>query len=255
MVQITAAIIDDEQLVINNLVYLLRQFPYVNVVMQETQVLDALQKIQTLGSVDVVFMDISMPALSGIEAAARIFGIDPSIKIILLTAYEQYAIESFQANTVDYIIKPATAKRLQHSLNKLDGLLKSEGKGAGSPKEVSLSRPAQRAANKVVGFKENRFYVLDAQDIYFITTNGKMVVCYTRSDGYILKHNLSHWEKKLADKGFIRCHRAYIVNINHVRNFAPMFNSTFTITLDGRSEKVMVSRSYIDAFKEAFMGG
>ena len=254
MVHINAAVIDDEQLVINNLAYLLKQFPNVSVVMQSTQVLDALQQIQDAGNVDVVFMDISMPALSGIEAAARIFGIDPSIKIIFLTAYEQYAIESFQANTVDYIIKPATAKRLQHALSKLDGLLRSEGRGAGG-KEEPEPPPAQREVSKVIGFKENRFYVLDAQDIYFITTHGKTVVCCTGSDTYLLKHSLAHWENKLANKGFIRCHRAYIVNINHVKAFAPMFNSTFTVSLDGRSEKIMVSRSYIDAFKKAFLGG
>ena len=256
MVHMNVAIIDDEQLVINNLIYLLRQFPDVSVVLQSTQVLDALGQIQESENIDVVFMDISMPALNGIEAASRVFGINSSIKIIFLTAYEQYAIESFQANTVDYIIKPVTAKRLQHSLNKLDSLLQAERKGTDRievPKDAPQT--AQHEGNKVIGFKENRFYVLDTQDIFFITMNGKTVVCYTRNDSYILKHSLAHWEKRLSDKGFIRCHRAYIVNTNHVEAFAPMFNSTYTITLDGRDEEIVVSRSYVDNFRGKFLGG
>lgn len=256
MVHMNVAIIDDEELVINNLIFLLKQFPNVTVVLKSTQVLDALQRIQELGNVDVVFMDISMPALDGIEAASRVFGIDSSIKIIFLTAYEQYAIESFQANTVDYIIKPVTAKRLQYSLNKLDSLLQAERKGIGIKEEEEAGpQITQRATNKVIGFKQNRFYILDTQDIYFITMDEKTVVCYTRNDMYILKHSLSHWETKLADQGFIRCHRAYIVNTNYVEGFAPMFNSTFTITLKGRDEKIVVSRSYIDNFRGRFLGG
>lgn len=110
--------LDDEQLALDNLNYILKKFEEIEVVLSTTspaEVLDSLERLKP----DLIFADISMPEINGMEIAERIMEQQLSAKIIFITAYEQYALDAFRVNAIDYILKPVTTSKIQHALNRL----------------------------------------------------------------------------------------------------------------------------------------
>ena len=246
---ITVMIVDDEQLVLDNLKYLLLQYQNIRIVCETTDPNKALEAIQNNLSVDVVFMDVSMPEMDGIEVAKKIYFLDPSIKIIFLTAYEEYALPAFEVNTVDYILKPITLRRLSRSLNKLDNLLLSE-KCMNSNEANSEFNQLKSEAEKFVGLNGNKYYLIDFNNGYYLKMEGRNLMLYTKDQMFYIKHGLNYWEKQLEDKNWIRCNRACMVNINHIQVFTPMFNSTYSLRMENRPEEISVNRTYLGQFKK-----
>ena len=124
--KIRTVLIDDEELVLDNLSYLLEEFPRIETVFKTTNPAEALDYIEAGNKVEVVFLDICMPEKNGIELAEDIFAYNPGIKIVFLTAYDSYVMDSFRVNTFDYILKPVTYKRLSRMVEKLERLLVQE---------------------------------------------------------------------------------------------------------------------------------
>ena len=252
MPQIRAMIVDDEQLVLDNLKYLFLQTPEVSLVAESTDSARAVSIIEEGLRPDVIFMDISMPGADGLTTARRIYQIAPSIKIVFLTAYDRYVMDAFDVNTVDYILKPITARRLQRSLGKIARLLEQEKTvqaqidgDPGKYPDVSTGK-----ASRFVGFRNNFYYVIAIDDGYFLKIEGRELLLYTKDAAYLLKHNLNYWEEELRGKGWVRCNRSYMVNVNHIKSFTPMYNSTYSVLMEEHEEEIPVSRSYLEAFQK-----
>ncbi len=248
MQHISTVIIDDEQLVINNLKYLLNQFPEVQIICETTDPYEALEVIKMTPEIDLVILDISMPILDGMETAKQIYRLNPWIKTIFLTAYEEYVMDAFQVNTIDYILKPITMRRLQRTMHKLNEILTRE-KQMVQKKQELIKEKAEEKITKFVGLKNNQFFVIDIKDGYYLMVQEREIILFTKEDTYLLKHNMNYWEEQLKLQGWFRCHRAYLVNINHIKTFTPMFNSTYSIRIENHKEEIPVSRSYILPFK------
>lgn len=242
----TAMIVDDEQLVLDNLKYLLIQYPNIGIICDTTDPRRALDTIKNNLPVDVVFMDVSMPTMNGIEVAKQIYVMNPSIKIIFLTAYEKYALSAFEVNTIDYILKPITSRRLSRSLNKLDNLLQSEK----PDKAKAGSNQSGIILTKFVGFKGNNYFVIDINDGYYIKIEGRNLMLYTKDQVYFIKHSMNYWEEQLSSHNWVRCSRACMININHIQAFTPMFNSTYSLKMTNHVEEISVNRTYLDQFKK-----
>lgn len=246
MKDLDVMIVDDEQLVLESLKYVLSQFKSVHIVYESTDSLSALEYVKEKPDIDVIFVDISMPILNGLDFAEQVFEIAPNIQIVFVTAYEQYAIKSFGVNTVDYILKPVTVSRVKKVLDKLDKLY------AGVQKKVPPPTQGSDAPlSKIAASKNNQFYIIDPQDAYFIMVQGNDIMLYTRDEEFRLKYTINYWARKLADQGWIRCHRSILINMNHIKSISPMFNSTYTVRMENRKEEIPVSRSYINDFKQA----
>lgn len=247
MNKLKVILIDDEQLILDNLTYILNQFENIDIIYKSTNPMRVLNYVEDNTDVDVMFVDISMPILSGLEVAGRVFNIDPNIKIVFVTAYDKYVMNSFSVNTVDYILKPVTHARVARTLAKLEKLVREEEKYRESLPELEIDA----SIAKLTGMKDKKYYVIDADDAYYIMALDREVFLYTKEEEFKLKNNLNYWEGKLKGAGWIRCHRSFLINTNHIKSIAPMFNSTFNITLMDRQEEIPVSRSYINKFKKA----
>lgn len=247
MKRLNVMIVDDEQLILDNMKFILKQFQEIHISYEFTDAFAALAQIQQTPDIDLIFVDISMPILNGLDFAERVFGIDPGIKIVFVTAYEKYAVDSFGVNTVDYILKPPTAARIQRVLDKIEKMSKGERK----EKEPSGSLELDASVAKLVGMKNNQYFVIDPDEAYYIMALDRELLMYTKKEEYRLKHNISFWEGRLKGMGWIRCHRSFLINIDHIKKISPMFNSTYSISLEGREEEIPVSRSYIGEFKKA----
>ena len=245
MRELNVMIVDDERLILDNLKFILEQFKEIHILCEFTDSLAALEYMNKPNTIDLVFVDIAMHILNGLDFAERVFNIDSKIKIVFVTAYEKYAVDSFGVNTVDYILKPVTVSRIQKVLDKLEKMESDQkDEETGDAMEKGISIP------KLVGMKNNQYFIIDPDEAYYIMALDRELIVYTRKEEYRLKHNISFWEEKLENMGWIRCHRSFFVNIDHIKSISPMFNSTYSIYLEDRTEEIPVSRSYISKFKK-----
>lgn len=243
MRELDVVILDDEKLILDNLKYVLSHFPYINIVFESMDSLAALEYVKENRNIDIIFVDITMPLLNGLDFAQQIFDLNPTIGIVFVTAYEKYAINSFDVNTLDYILKPITVSRVKKLMEKLERLW------FGNTKAESAVSDKEAVTNRIAASKNNRYFIIDPAEACFIMQVGKELCLYTQDDEYRLKHTVGYWEDKLVKEGWIRCHRSIIININMIKSISPMFNSTYTVHLFGRKEEIPVSRSYISEFK------
>lgn len=247
MRETTAMIVDDEQLVLNNLKYLLQQCPGMRVVFETTDPRKAVEAVKTQTAVDVVFMDISMPEMDGIEAARQIYAANPAVRIIFLTAYSEYALSAFETNAVDYILKPVTPRRLARSLSKLEQMLCNER--AVPDAAAAVREPPADDLTKFIGFANNQYFVIDIDKGHYLKVEDRSVLLYTREGVYRVKHTLGYWEKQLEGRHWVRCSCAVLINIDHIEAFTPMSNSTYILRMENSDEDISVSRTYLEQFR------
>lgn len=247
MRELNVVIIDDEPLILENLKYVLKQFENIHIRYESTDAVSALEYVKEAQDIQIIFVDITMPVLNGLDFAERVFEMNPNIRIVFVTAYEQYAINSFSVNVLDYILKPVTVSRVRKLLDKFERLEDTQPAGSRQQEAARDDEPVL----KIAVTKNNRFFIIDPREAYVIMAQGKDIFLYTKADTYRMKYTINYWEKRLAGQGWIRCHRSILINIDHIRSISPMFNSTYTVYMEDRDEQIPVSRSYINQFKKA----
>lgn len=199
------------------------------VVGQATEGNEALKLINSLKP-DVVFLDITMPGLSGIEIGNMI---DKSIKVVFITAYQDYAVDAFKLGSVDYILKPIDEDRFRITL---DRLRKSWGKIENEKLPIKVGT-------------ETIF--VDTNDIILIEKikGLKKVVVYTYNSSYVTRFNLSSLEHKLGKFGLVRTHKSFLVNINKIEKILPWGDKSYLVKLHGIKKDVLISRKYAPVIK------
>lgn len=233
-------LLDDEEVILQHLKNILLQFSEIEIVLETKNPMEVLEKFQEKRA-DVIFADISMPEMNGMELAERIFALEPSMKLIFITAYEQYALEAFRVNAVDYILKPVTTSKIQKALYKLSKINQVQ--------EVPSERKREEIL-RIIGMQNNKYYVFRPEEGKLIKTVLREQILVTSKGEYVLKNSLSYWEERLRAHGWFRCHKAYLINANQIDEVYPMFNSTYNVRMKGVSEDIPVSRTYIKKFKE-----
>lgn len=231
--------LDDEQLALDNLNYILKNFEEIEVVLSTTspsEVLDALDKLKP----DLIFADISMPEINGMEIAEKIMERQLSPKIIFITAYEQYALDAFRVNAVDYILKPVTTSKIRHALNRLHLL----------DTATASEKSTVNGEFRIIANQNGQFYIIRPEEGQYIKMVLRELILVTQSGEYLLRHSIAYWESNLAPYGWFRCHKGYLVNLNQIDAIHPMFNSTYNIRVRGQKEDIPVSRTYLKAFRE-----
>jgi two-component system response regulator LytT len=261
-----AVLVDDEQLARDELGYLLGQLGGVEVIGQAGNGVEALSAIDRLQP-DVVFLDVQMPGLTGFEVARRMLDTQNGSHIIFVTAYDQHAIEAFEVNAVDYLLKPVEQARLELAVQRarrridVDRLDRAAGAGpAGGPPgldaqikaglNAQLERIVQLVAEKQgrrgrLAIKVGeRFLLVQADDIIYASLADESIAVVTSQHvGTSNYRTLDELQARLDPDVFWRVHRSHLVNINKIKEIVPWFSRNYILRMkDEKSTEIPVSR-------------
>ena len=239
---LTALIVDDEALARDELAYLLKDFPEVEVTASAANGLEAIDLIEDIEP-DLVFLDVQMPGLDGLGVIRRLREKDtPLPYFILATAFDNYAVEAFQVEAFDYLLKPVEKDRLAATLERARRSLAARPARteAGEPEPVS----AGPHKSKVLVRRDNRNWIVDAGDIIYATIDdGLITVVTTTMQGESTYKTIEELQSSLDPEMFWRVHRSWLVNINRIREVVPWFKSSFQLRMDDKKgTEVPVSR-------------
>ena len=239
---IKTLIVDDEPVARRVLREELELFPDIEIAGEAESGQEALQKITRLQP-DLVFLDLQMPAMSGFEVVRSLSG--PHLPVIVIvTAFDQHAIEAFEAGAVDYLLKPVNAARLEKAVERARNLL-------GRPVEVAdnLARladssgpPDRSRTRKVVGRSGEDYVLLDAGEVLAFQAERELVWIITSKQRLLATQSLRGIEERLGAPQFQRVHRNAIVNVNHVRKMSALSSQRWLITLSNALQLVVSKR-------------
>ncbi|HET7578683.1 MAG TPA: LytTR family DNA-binding domain-containing protein [Bacillales bacterium] len=232
--KIKALIAEDERLVREEMAYLLQQeddFILCPSAENGRQMLDLFEQYEP----DVVFMDIHMPSLSGIEAARKLKSeAKDSPLFVFITAYEEHAVEAFDLEAVDYLLKPYDEERFQETLGRIR-------KHLWQP--VAEKYEGMQASKLLVEDKD-KLVVLDPELILYAERVERLIEIHTVKEVVRSKMTLQELEDRLSGFAFFRPHRSYLVNLDQIEKILPWFNGAYNLVLaDGKETKIPVSRT------------
>jgi two-component system response regulator LytT len=230
-----ALVVDDEAPARSELRYLLGECGGVEVVGEASNAVEALQLIKAI-PYDVIFLDIQMPGLTGVQLAEVLSGLTQPPSIIFVTAHSEHAVKAFEVRATDYLVKPVELDRLKQALARIEPIAEQ------APARVERI-PVEKAGKKLLVNVEDILYVMAKDDYSYL---------YTAPDRYLSTISLAQLETKLEPVGFFRIHRRYLVNLLRVREVVPMYGGTLLLTLsDEASTQIPVSRRRVPALKKA----
>ena len=238
----TALIVDDEPLACEELAYQLKDFPDLEVVGAARNGLEAVHLIEDLQP-DVVFLDVQMPGLDGLGVIRKLQERKvPLPYFILATAYEQYAVEAFRLEALDYLLKPVEKQRLAVSLERARRILQAKAKPA-LLEPPALLQPATHPAKLLVRC-QNRNLVVDSSEVVYATIDeGLITLATTTLEGQSNYRTLEELQSHLDPAVFWRVHRSYLVNINRIKEVIPWFKSSYLLRMDDKKRtEIPVSR-------------
>ncbi|MGH2698377.1 MAG: LytR/AlgR family response regulator transcription factor [Actinomycetota bacterium] len=241
--RLRALIVDDEYPAREELRYLLRSFPEVEVVGEAAEAAEALQLIRNI-DYDLCFLDIKMPGGSGLELVRELSKVPHSPSVIFVTAYPDHAVEAFDLDAVDYLLKPFDEPRLARALQRII----ERGQDAGN--EDSSEAQEDAHFDKIPVPLQDRTILLEPDRVlYAVAAHGGSHVV-TGKAKHLVPYSLAELEKRLEGRGFFRTHRAYLVNLRYARAIEPDFAGALQVILSESQERVPVSRRQVRAFKK-----
>jgi two-component system response regulator LytT len=236
-----ALVVDDEPLVRSELVYALgRVAGDVDV----TEAADAATALATIAAdaYDVVFLDIGLPGMNGLGVMRVINAMPNPPRVVFVTAYERHAVDAFEHAAADYLVKPVSEERLAMTIARLR---LSRTQGAPAPGFVSGRLPLDL---------DERILLVKIRDVRYVHANGHLVLARTDDRELRFRGSLAECATRLEPAGFLRVHRSYLVNPDHIVEILPFFGGTYVLRIDDKSKsEVPVSRSYLPIVKR-FLG-
>ena len=249
-------VVDDEQLARDELCYQLEQLAEVEVVAQAGNGLEALSAADR-HEPDLVFLDIQMPGLSGFEVARRLLEREQQAPaLVFVTAFDQHAIEAFEVNAVDYLLKPVDAGRLEQALARARRRLGSER--TGDPVNDQLERIVKMMANRQIRRDQvavkvgDRFLLVQAEEIIFASLADESITIVTgQVAGTSNYRTLDELQTRLDKDVFWRVHRSHLVNINKIKEIVPWFSRNYILRMkDAKGTEIPVSRAQTKRLRE-----
>jgi two-component system LytT family response regulator len=207
---IRCLVVDDEPLALHILEDYISKMPFLQLVKVTTNPIEALQLVQE-GGIDLVFLDVQMPELTGIQFLRIANG---KSKVILTTAYSQYALEGYELDVIDYLLKPIAFDRFFKSVQKAQSIIQPSAKT-----EIKQEAPAQQndfLSDFIFVKTEHKIQKVYLNDILFIEGLKDYISIFTPAERIITLQNMKKMEDALPEKHFIRVHKSYIVSINKI---------------------------------------
>jgi two-component system, LytTR family, response regulator LytT len=248
---ITTVVVDDEQLACDELAYLLRDFPEIEVIATGSNGLEAVDLIQRLEP-ELVFLDVQMPGLDGTGVVRRLREkeIDPP-HFIFVTAHDHYAVEAFRLQAMDYLLKPVDKGRLAETVERARRIIQETK----APEPQPVSKPAMAPQRtKLLVRSASRHFIVDANELIYATIDNGLITLVTPTlEGHSTYRTIEDLQANLDRDLFWRVHRSYLVNINRIKEVVPWFKSSYQLRMDDKKHtEVPVSRVQTRRLRELF---
>jgi two-component system LytT family response regulator/two-component system response regulator LytT len=259
-------VVDDEQLSREELCFLLGQLDAVEIVGQAGNGIEALRVIEEQ-SPDVVMLDVQMPGLTGFEVARRLLRAGIETQLVFVTAYDQHAIEAFEVNAVDYLLKPVEAGRLATAVDRVRRRIQSDRLAFKSPSAEDASKsPSAEDMDKLLHLLSerqdrreqlalkvaDRFLLVQSDEVVHASVEDDVITVVTNSlSGTSNYRTLDELQARLDPAVFWRVHRSHLVNINKIKEIVPWFSRNYILKMrDGKGTEIPVSRSQTKRLRE-----
>ena len=242
---ISAVLVDDEKLASDELAYLLKEFADVEVIATAANGLEAVKLIADLEP-DLVFLDVQMPGLDGMGVIEKLRaqGV-PLPYFVMATAYDQYAVEAFRLQALDYLLKPVEKDRLAVAVERARRGIAERAKATAAAGSID-SPPAKPSLqrSKLLVKSNHRNFIVDAQEVVYATIDdGLITVVAANLEGQSNYRTIEELQSNLDPDMFWRVHRSYLVNIHRIKEVIPWFKSSFQLRMDDKKQtEIPVSR-------------
>jgi two-component system LytT family response regulator len=246
-----AFLVDDEALALKRLSRMLAATGRVSVAGSSTDPVEAVQAVAE-AKPDVLFLDIEMPGMNGFQMLSQL---DPQPMVVFTTAYDQYALQAFGVNSVDYLLKPIEAAQLNRALDKLERM-----RGGMEPRpelRELLERLAAATAkspeypDRIASRTGERVEFVELSRITHFFASDKLTFAATAAKNYMIDHTIQELEQRLDPRKFIRIHRATLVNVDSVHELHAWFAGRMVLRLkDEKRTELAVSRDRVRALKQ-----
>ena len=235
---LSAMIVDDEAPARSELRYILEETGRVDGIDEAASAREAVEKIIE-NRPDVLFLDISMPKTTGMQLAEALHKLKNPPAVVFVTAYSEYAVNAFDVDAVDYLMKPVETERLGTALDKVEARAVPAAPASHAPQERI---PVEKGGRKVL---------VPVDQIRYIEAKDDYSCIYTDNDRFLSTISLAQLENRLAPHGFFRVHRGYLVNLSMVEEIESVAGGTLLLSLQGVEEKIPVSRRRVSTLKKA----
>ena len=247
-------IADDEKPARDELRWLLEKENDLKVVAEAENGMQVLSVLEVT-EVDLILLDIQMPGMTGLETAGQLMELPHFPQIIFITAFDQYAIDAFDVNALDYLLKPVEEDRLVRALNRARNRLSSVD--AGTDVEQSLLNLLRGMAgeekhhlDKLTVYHEGHFIPIAFNEIILMTAEGKQSLIVTTRGRFPYRKSLGDLEALAVSPRLFKSHRSFTVNLDYLESVEPWFNNAYKIKLKGVEDLVPVSRSKVSELKD-----
>jgi two-component system, LytTR family, response regulator LytT len=255
-VPLRTIVVDDEQLAREELCYLLGQVGGVEIVAQAGDGLQALEAIRGLDP-DLVLLDVQMPGLTGFEVARRLLDSGDDSQLVFVTAFDQHAIEAFEVNAVDYLLKPVEVERLGTAVDRVRRRMQVDRPTA-APPAADLDRLLQLLAGRRDRREQlalkvgDRFLLVQTDDVVHASVEDDVITVVTNSlSGTSNYRTLDELQARLDPAVFWRVHRSHLVNINKIKEIVPWFSRNYLLKMkDVKGTEIPVSRAQTKRLRE-----
>ena len=255
---INTIIVDDEKPAREELAFLLKGFPEINLVGQGKNGIEAVNLIKEHAP-DLLFLDVQMPGLDGFGVLKKL--VERKLKvphIVFATAFDHYAVQAFDVNAVDYVLKPfdkaRIAKAIQRARREMDAHVSPTERLEQLFNQLGAGKPQATAPSKIMIKSQQRMLLVDAEDLVFAgIEDGLITVMSKEVEGSSNYRTLEELHAALDSDSFWRPHRSFLVNIHHIKEVVPWFKSSFMIKMnDKKQTEIPVSRQQTKRLRELF---
>ncbi|AEL25390.1 LytTR family DNA-binding domain-containing protein [Cyclobacterium sp. 1_MG-2023] len=236
-------VVDDERLARKELISLLSQNDNIEILGEAPNVDEAKEKIESLQP-DVVFLDIQMPEKTGFDLLEEL---DYVPLVVFITAYDEFALQAFQVNALDYLLKPIEPDRLTETLKKLEKKLEELKKEEAL--EVDLPKDKLSLNDQVFVKDGDKCWFVKLANVRLFESDGNYIKVYFEKNKPMIHKSLNALDERLDEKSFFRASRKHIINLSWVESIEPWFNGGLVVTLKG-GERIEVSRRQAARFKD-----
>lgn len=246
-----AFVVDDEPLAVRRLKRMLDETGRVEVLGTSTDPVDALAALAGT-SVDVLFLDIQMPGMTGFEMLAMM---DGQPLVVFTTAYDRYALQAFEVNSIDYLLKPIEERHLSRALDKIERLHASSAPPpdwkAVLDQLAGALRPPAEYPERITSRLGDRIHILDLAKVTHFFAQEKLTYAAIEGKNHVVDHTVADLEQKLDPRRFFRIHRSMLVNLSWVKELDSWFGGRALVRLkDGRNTELQVARERVHELKK-----